>query len=95
MLTIDAIRTGTECIMILSGRLDSASAKQLEDKALRLDRKIRALTLDMTSLVYISSGGLRMLLTLQKNFDLTLTGVTEEVREVLEVTGFIEFLKIV
>ena len=94
MLTIDAILSDTACTMALSGRLDAAGAQQLRDAALRLDRSVRALTLDMTALSYISSGGLRALLELQKTFGLRLTGVTEEVREILEVTGFIQFLKI-
>ena len=95
MLTIDTIRNDTECTMALSGRLDTAGAKQLEDTALRLDKSVKTLTLDMAALDYISSGGLRTLLGLRKTFALSLAGVTEEVREILEVTGFIQFPDIV
>ncbi len=94
MLTIDIIRDGRQCTLFLTGRLDTATAPQLEDTLLRMDATVKALTLNMTDLDYLSSAGLRTLLKLQTTFALTLTGVSEGVKEVLEVTGYIGFLKI-
>ena len=94
MLTIDTVVNAPACTMTLAGRLDTESSRQLADRAMMLDRSVDTLTLDLSGLEYISSGGLRTLLILKKHFDLSITGVSEEVREILEVTGFIGFLTI-
>ena len=57
-----------------------------------------ALVLDMKELSYVSSAGLRVLLVAQKKMSrigsMKLTGVCDEVMEVLEMTGFADILEI-
>ena len=80
------------------GRLDTTTAPQL-DAAIResLDG-VKELTLDFSALDYISSAGLRVLLSAQKVMNkqgkMLLTGVQEAVMEVFEITGFADILTI-
>lgn len=75
----------------LSGRLDAATSSQLE-KA--LDRAaVSTIAIDMTKLSYISSSGLRVLLTArrkarERSGDLILCGLTQNVRDVFDMVGF-------
>ena len=59
---------------------------------------VTALTLDMNALEYISSAGLRVVLTAQKKMQkigsMKLIGVSEAVMEVFEMTGFADILVI-
>ena len=79
-------------------RLDTTTAPQL-DAAIResIDGKDE-LTLDFSELEYISSAGLRVLLSAQKTMNkqgkMLLTGVQEAVMEVFEITGFADILTI-
>ena len=80
------------------GRLDTTTAPDL-DKAIReaLDG-LKDLELDFSQLEYISSAGLRVLLSAQKAMNklgrMRLTGVKEAVMEVFSITGFADILTI-
>jgi anti-sigma B factor antagonist len=83
-------------IVSISGRLDTVSASDFEtfmDENLTYSGN---LILDCSDLVYISSAGLRVLLSLQKKrtAGMKLIHVGELVREVFEMTGFIDILTI-
>lgn len=84
--------------MAVIGRLDTTTAPEL-DNALKdgLDG-VKELTLDFSDLSYISSAGLRVLLSVQKRMNkqgkMLLTGVQEAVMEVFEITGFADILTI-
>ena len=82
----------------LSGRLDTVTAPALDSAIRELDGSTD-LTLDMAGVSYISSAGLRVLLSaqkkLQKTGSLKLTNVCADVMEVFEMTGFAEILVIV
>lgn len=82
----------------VSGRLDTTTAPELEEEINASVEGIKELTLDFADLEYISSAGLRVLLSTQKkmneNGSLKVTGVNETVMEVFEVTGFSEILTI-
>ncbi|MBE6724431.1 MAG: STAS domain-containing protein [Ruminococcaceae bacterium] len=81
----------------LSGRIDSTNASAVEEEiAAQLAGKENApVTLDASSLSYISSAGLRVLLRVRKTHpDMTLTGVSSEVYEILEMTGFTEMINV-
>lgn len=82
-------------IAILSGELDTAAAQETE-KALQplLESKGKDIVIDCTSLEYISSSGLRVLLSILKQADsvgskVTLKNVNDVIRDVMELTGFI------
>lgn len=87
-----------ECglILTLTGRLDTTTSPQLEEVFSKLSGE--NLTVDMKDLEYISSAGLRVLLAQQKKCakggSLTLTNLCEEVKEVFDMTGFSDIIKI-
>lgn len=84
--------------LILSGRLDTTTAPELEKQIDALPPETTALILDMQGLEYISSAGLRVLLKTQKMMNkkgtLKLVHVPDMVMEVLDITGFADFLTI-
>ena len=81
----------------LSGRIDSNNAAQVEQDVLaQLNGKAsEPVVLDASALEYISSAGLRVILRLRKTYpDLRITGVSSEVYEILEMTGFTEMMTV-
>lgn len=82
--------------LALTGRLDTVTAPELEKALTELLPRADSLVLDMGSLEYISSAGLRVILKAYKALaakgGLKLTGVQEAVREVFDITGFSDFL---
>lgn len=87
-----------ELTVKVSGRLDTTTAPELEEALLDEIENIEKLTLDLSDLEYISSAGLRVLLSAQKIMmkkgEMILTNVTPSVMEVLEMTGFADILTI-
>ena len=88
---------GTALTIGLEGRLDTTTAPELE-KELNGLNDVNELTLDFSKLEYISSAGLRVLLSAHKVMSakegMTVTNVNEIVAEVFEVTGFADILNI-
>lgn len=84
----------------LEGRLDTATAPDLEQAIKAALDNVSELTLDLQKLDYISSAGLRVLLAAQKAMNskqgkMELTHVGEAIMEIFEVTGFSDILTIV
>ena len=81
----------------LSGRLDTVSAPAFEEQIKDLTG-VKTLVLDLKDLSYISSAGLRVLLTAQKRMNqqgsMVLRNVCPSVRDVLDITGFSGILTI-
>ena len=97
-MTIQEIKDGENLTLQLGGRLDTTTAPDLE-KVVNSDLDdVKNLVLDMKELKYVSSAGLRVLLTLQKKMikqgSLKLLNVCDEIKEVLDITGFTSFLKL-
>jgi len=87
-----------KAVFSLEGRLDTVTAPDLEkDLKATLDG-ISDLTLDFEKLAYISSAGLRVLLSAQKQMSrqgsMRLLNVNETIMEIFEVTGFSDILTI-
>lgn len=84
--------------LVLSGRLDTVTAPELEAELEKILPDSNALVIDMEKLEYISSAGLRIILKIQKALQskggLKLTNVTDTVHEVFDITGFTDFLVI-
>ena len=84
--------------MVLSGRLDTITAPQLEAELKASLDGITELILDFQNLEYLSSAGLRVLLAAQKVMNrqgtMTVMHVSDTVHEIFEVTGFIDILTI-
>ncbi len=98
MLNIKKDGTDSALTMTLEGRLDTTTAPQLEEElAANLDG-VTDLVFEISSLEYISSAGLRVLLSAQKIMnkqgDMVVRGATDEVMEIFEVTGFSDILTI-
>ncbi len=96
-MTIEKNIKDGKCAIALDGRLDTTTAPELE-KELELDG-ISELILDFTKLRYISSAGLRVILSTQKKINaaqgkMTIKNPNEMIMEVFEATGFSEILTI-
>ena len=95
MLTINKSVEGGKALFSLEGRLDTVTAPDLEKELNPLDG-VGSLCIDCKDLEYISSAGLRVLLSLQKTMNkqgtMTLLNVRQEVMEVFELTGFTDIL---
>ena len=88
-----------ETVIVLTGRLDTITAPAL-DKTIQEDiGDTKKLVLDFKELEYISSAGLRVLLSAQKKMQkigsMKLTNVCEDVMEIFNMTGFSDILTIV
>ena len=95
-MKIDFNKNGNNLDVILDGRLDTTTAPSLESFLNGHYDSIDALTINCEKLAYISSAGLRVLLTAQKRMKsaMKLTNVCELVMEVFEMTGFADILVI-
>ncbi len=91
-------QSGSELTVSLIGRLDTTTAPALESTLKQSLDDITALTLDFAELEYISSAGLRVLLSAQKQMNkqgkMTLLHVNENIKEVFDITGFSDILTI-
>lgn len=89
---------GASLTISLQGRLDTMTAPEL-DKELRDGLEgVTALSFDLAGLEYVSSAGLRVLLSAQKVMNkqgtMVVRNVNEQIMEVFEVTGFSDILTI-
>ncbi len=85
-------------IVAIIGDIDTKSAPDVTTQVLKLveESKDKSILLDMSQVAYMSSAGLRMLLSLHRNANtkkvqLILVGLSEELRGTMEVTGFLSF----
>ena len=97
-MTIEIKRNAEETVIELVGRLDTTTAPAL-DKTINSELgDTKKLVFNFKSLEYISSAGLRVLLSaqkkMQKSGSMKVTNVCEEVMEVFEMTGFADILTI-
>ena len=91
-------KDGEKLTVALSGRLDTTTSPDLQASLAEDIDAVGELVFDMTDLEYISSAGLRVMLSSQKTMNkqgsMKLTGVCEAVKEVFDVTGFSDILTI-
>ena len=94
------IENGKETVINLSGQLDTLTSVDLEKEiAPILQGETQTVVLDGAELTYISSAGLRLLLTLQKRMknkggSFRLKNIQNEIMEILNITGFSHILTI-
>ena len=97
-MKITKTMNGTTLNIALEGRLDTTTAPELEQALKESLDSATALTLDFSALDYISSAGLRVLLsahkTMSKKGGMVVKNVNEIVSEVFDVTGFANILNI-
>ena len=97
-MTIEIKKNADELVLEITGRLDTITAPALDKTINENLGENKSLILDFKHLEYISSAGLRVLLSAQKklhqNGTMKLKNVREEVMEVFEITGFVDILTI-
>ena len=97
-MNINIERENGKALMKLEGRLDTTTAPELEKAINGEGDELKSLVLDFNGVDYISSAGLRVLLTAQQKMNaqgnMELRGVSEAVMDVFEMTGFADILVI-
>ncbi len=92
-----SVRTVEQVTVVqLAGELDATTSLAAQQRILPLIQPGGGIVLDMTSVAYMSSAGLRMLLSMHRRVAeiggrVVLTGLSDELRETMNVTGFLTF----
>ena len=97
-MTINKMTEGTKLTVALSGRMDTSTAPLLDAELKASLPGVEELVLDFAELSYLSSAGLRVLLSAQKTMarqgGMVLKNVNETIMDVFEITGFVDILTI-
>lgn len=97
-MIINKHENGTEITISLEGRLDTSTAPQLESELNNCITDKTELIIDLSGIEYISSAGLRVLLSTQKIMNkqgsMKVRNVNDTVMDVFEITGFCDILTI-
>ena len=97
-MTINQNKNGSKLVLAVEGRLDRTTAPQLESEIKSSISGINEFEFDFSKLDYISSAGLRVLLSAQKIMNkqgsMVIHGASENLMEIFDVTGFIDILTI-
>ncbi|BBL61431.1 STAS domain-containing protein [Methanobrevibacter arboriphilus] len=95
-MKINKILNGSELLVELSGRLDTNSSPILENELKNNLNNVKLLIFDFKELMYISSAGLRVILSTQKIMtkqgDMVIKNPNELIMEVFDATGFTDIL---
>ena len=98
MLNNKMEKNGSGLTVFLEGRLDTVTAPQFETELKKALEGISELTIDCAKLEYVSSAGLRVLLSVHKIMtkqgSMVVKNLSEEVKEVFDITGFSDILTI-
>ena len=97
-MTVTIDKNNETTTLKIEGRLDTTTAPELENAINGEGDALKKLVLDFEKVNYISSAGLRVLLTAQKKMNvqgsMELINVSEDVMDILEMTGFADILVI-
>jgi anti-sigma B factor antagonist len=97
-MNINIEKTNDATVIKIDGRLDTTTAPELEKAINDEGEALKSLVLDFKGVDYISSAGLRVLLTAQKKMNvqgsMELTNVSDAVMDIFEMTGFADILVI-
>ena len=95
-MNIKKEKDGSRLTIIIAGRIDTVTAPDVDEYIKNSLEGVKMLILDFKDVNYVSSAGLRVLLSLQKKMmvkgEMKLINVNEAVSDVFEVTGFDEIL---
>ena len=99
-MTINKTQENGKLKLAIEGKLDTNTAPQLQDALIPAFDEAKQVELDFSQLSYVSSAGLRVLLTGQKTAQskgalMAVRGVSDEIREIFKMTGFDEILTFV
>ena len=97
-MTIERKTENDQVTILLGGRLDTATAPELEKEVDSCEGTVKDLVIDLKDLEYTSSAGLRVILKAQKMMNkqgsMKLIDVNDDVMEVFDITGFLDILNI-
>lgn len=97
-MTINKTENNSKMHIFLEGRLDTITAPQLEAEIKSNIGGVTELIIDLAELTYISSAGLRVLLSAQKVMNkqgnMIIRNVNQDIMDIFEVTGFVDILNI-
>lgn len=97
-MTITKTKSDDSLTIVLEGRLDTTTAPELESVIKSELDGVTSLVIDMKELQYISSAGLRVLLSAQKIMNkqgsMEIDNANDEIKEVFDVTGFMDILTV-
>ncbi len=97
-MTIESKKDAGKLTLTITGRLDTVAAPKLEETLKESYDGVTELVFDLAKLEYISSAGLRVLLSAQKTMNkqgsMKVINVGEEIMEIFEITGFTDILNI-
>jgi anti-sigma B factor antagonist len=98
-MEINLKSVGRVTVVEMAGDIDSNTAPQAQERILPLAQSGSKLLLDMSAVGYMSSAGLRMLLSTyrqvsRQNGTIVLVGLAEEIKDTMAVTGFLNFFTI-
>ena len=95
-MNIKKTKSGSNLTIAVNGRIDTVTAPEFESAVKPALEGVTELTIDFKEVNYISSAGLRVLLSVQKKMmtqgEMKLINVNDTVNDVFEVTGFDEIL---
>lgn len=99
MLQTNEEHYGNVTILNLSGKLNASTTWAMQDYAEQLAKTERCILLDMSQVTYLSSAGLRVLLLMYRYIreskgNVALIGLTQEVQDVMEITGFLDLFTV-
>jgi len=97
-VNIEKTQNNSELYIALTGRLDTTTAPQLEAELKHNISGVEKLVFDFVNLEYLSSAGLRVLLSAQKVMnkqgEMIIKNVNDTIADIFEVTGFVDILTI-
>lgn len=97
-MEIEKQQNGKTLTIALSGKLDSLTSSAFENEINAISSEITDLILDFKLLEYTSSAGLRVILKAQKLMNgqgsMKLVNVSDDVMDVLDITGFLDILTV-
>lgn len=98
MIKIEQKMENNRMTVAIIGRVDTATAPELEKVIDRCDATVAEMIIDMEQVEYISSAGLRVILKAQKIMSrqgqLKLRNVNDTIMEIFDITGFVDILTI-
>ena len=97
-MTINVYEENGTTVIAPEGKIDHVTVDEFESKIIEQGEKQESLTLDMAGVEYVSSAALRAILNandlMEGKGGLTLRNVNRKVMEILEITGFADYLDI-
>jgi stage II sporulation protein AA (anti-sigma F factor antagonist) len=98
-MDISEENVGNVLVATIKGRLDSATSSTFAERLETLTASRKKLILDLSGVDFVTSAGLRAVLTIVKKMKfsggaLALCGVQPQVREILDITGLAPMMDI-